>query len=166
MTVLFDVCGDICDEFHCSDTGFCVLWRRKQWMKVVDSFVASTKSLMNCALAQVKVFLNTEVFGINGPSPEYAGSVILLMMCLFNSVLCNHVLCLLESPADFLKVSMHRSKSLLSVFGESQAGSTKSKAGVKFRVSDTAHAPVSFLLAHSTGDSRDFFVRLELPLQK
>ena len=121
---------------------FCALWRRKQWIKVVDSFVASTKSLINSARAQVKVFLYTEVFGINGPSPEYAGSVIVLMMCLFNSVLCNHVFCLLKFPADFLKVSMHRSKSLLSVFGDSQAGSTKSKAGVEFRVSNTAHSPL------------------------
>jgi len=49
---------------------------RKQWTKVVDSFVGSTKTLINSAQSQVKFFLNTEVFGINGPAAEFEGIVI------------------------------------------------------------------------------------------
>ena len=39
------------------------------------SFTLSTMTLLNSCLSQVKTFLNTEVFGLNGPAQDYAGIV-------------------------------------------------------------------------------------------
>jgi len=55
---------------------------------------------------------------------------------LFYCLIVNRVLARPVSPAEFLKVSSHRSKSLLSIFGETGSGAGKLKP--KFRVSDTA----------------------------
>jgi len=99
------------------------------------------------------------------PAAEFEGIVIVN-----NVPMCCMIMCLLFQfnsyivLAEFLKVSKHRSNSLLSIFGEKSGGG---KSGVKFRVRVAAHSLthlqvyVCCLLTQWV-----YFPRVESPRQK
>ena len=44
------------------------------WSRVVDSFTGSVDTLYNNMVKELKIFINTEVAGANGPTKQFRGT--------------------------------------------------------------------------------------------